>query len=235
MSASCCPPATPASPPIGSYRRVLIVALIINAGMFLVEVVSGAGAGSSSLQADALDFLGDAANYSISLMVLAAALNTRAWAAIAKGASMGLFALWVIWQAITISRTAIVPVAPVMGIVGSVAFLANLLVAGLLYRHRNGDANMQSVWLCTRNDVLGNLAVLAAASGVFATGRGWPDVLVALAMAALALQGTWRVLTQARSELEHVARAASDRLALSSVNRIACDDSSDCDRERLAR
>lgn len=178
-----------------------MAALVINAGMFVVEVISGAGARSSSLQADALDFLGDAANYGISLVVLAAALRTRAWAAMAKGASMGLFGLWVTWEAITIARSGAVPEAPVMGIIGCAAFVANLVVAGLLYRHRDGDANMQSVWLCTRNDVIGNLAVVAAASGVFATGRGWPDVTVALAMAALALQGAWRVVRQALREL----------------------------------
>lgn len=211
MSASCCPPSAPSTPPCGRYRRVLQAALVINLVMFVVEVVSGAGASSSSLQADALDFLGDAANYGISLVVLAAALRTRAWAAMAKGVSMGLFGLWVVWRAIVIARTGILPAAPVMGIVGSIALAANLSVAALLYRHRDGDANMQSVWLCTRNDVLGNLAVVAAAAGVIATGRGWPDVAVALAMAALALQGAWRVLRRARIELRSVSSAEPAR------------------------
>lgn len=174
---------------------------MINAGMFAVELVAGRGANSSSLQADALDFLGDAANYAISLAVLSAALRRRAWAATAKGVTMGVFGLWAVVQAIHIARTGIVPAAPVMGTVGALALLANLSVAVMLYRYRQGDSNMRSVWLCTRNDALGNLAVIVAASGVFATGRGWPDVVVALIMASLALHAAWRVVNQARTEL----------------------------------
>ena len=211
MSDSCCQTPLLTGPPAGNYRRVLMAALVINAGMFVVELVSGAGAGSSALQADALDFLGDAANYGISLMVLAAALQTRAWAAVAKGVTMGFFGLWAIGQAFRIALTGVVPSAPVMGVVGALALLANLSVAVMLYRYRTGDSNMRSVWLCTRNDAIGNLAVIAAASGVFATGRGWPDVVVALVMAALALQGAWRVLRQARAELRLVANDALER------------------------
>ncbi len=183
-----------------------MAALAINAGMFLVELLTGRSANSSALQADALDFLGDAGNYAISLAVLGASLHRRAWAAIAKGATMGLFGLWAVGQAFHIARSGIVPVAPVMGIVGSIALSANLLVAVLLYRYRQGDSNMRSVWLCTRNDALGNMAVIVAASGVFATGHGWPDVVVALTMASLALHAAWRVLHQARAELTVRAR-----------------------------
>ena len=124
---------------------------------------------------------------------------------------MGLFGLWAIGQAFRVALTGVVPAAPVMGVVGALALTANVAVAIMLFRYRTGDSNMRSVWLCTRNDAIGNLAVLAAASGVFVTGRGWPDVVVALVMAALALQGAWRVLRQARAELQHVAAGGQMR------------------------
>lgn len=190
-----------AGPPSGAYRRVLWAALGINGLMFVVEMISGAGAGSSALQADALDFFADTANYGISLLVLGAAVHARARAAMVKGLSMGAFGLWVVWRATTIALAGVVPEAPVMGVVGSLALLANLSVAAMLYRFRTGDSNMRSVWLCTRNDALGNIAVVAAATGVFATGRGWPDVLVALSMAALALRAAVQIVRQARGEL----------------------------------
>ncbi|MEQ1693340.1 MAG: cation transporter [Gemmatimonas sp.] len=190
-----------AGPPSGDYRRVLWAALVINGLMFVVEMISGAGAGSSALQADALDFLADTANYAISLLVLGAAVHARARAAMVKGLSMGAFGLWVVWRATTIALDGGVPEAPVMGVVGTLALLANLSVAAMLYRFRTGDSNMRSVWLCTRNDAVGNIAVVAAATGVFATGRGWPDVVVALAMAALALRAAVQIVQQARGEL----------------------------------
>ena len=190
-----------AGPPSGAYRRVLWAALGINGLMFVVEMISGAGAGSSALQADALDFLADTANYGISLLVLGAAVHTRARAAMVKGLSMGAFGLWVVWRATMIALDGGVPEAPVMGVVGTLALLANLSVAAMLYRFRTGDSNMRSVWLCTRNDAVGNIAVVAAATGVFATGHGWPDVLVALAMAALALRAAVQIVRQAREEL----------------------------------
>jgi Co/Zn/Cd efflux system component len=209
MSAACCDARSQTGPPPAGYRRILVAALVINAVMFVVEIVSGAASNSSSLQADALDFLADAANYGISLIVLGAVLQRRAWAAVAKAVTMGLFGVWAIGQAIRIARAGIVPAATVMSLVGATALVANLLVAFLLYRYRHGDSNMRSVWLCTRNDALGNLAVVAAASGVFATGRGWPDVMVALAIASLALHGAWRVLNQARGELRSRATVVS--------------------------
>lgn len=208
MSDSCCPTPIGAGPPSGAYRRVLWAALAINGLMFMVEMISGAGAGSSALQADALDFLADTANYGISLLVLGAALHARARAAMVKGLSMGVFGVWVIWRAATIALAGGVPDAHVMGIVGAIALLANLTVAVLLFRYRTGDSNMRSVWLCTRNDALGNMVVVAAASGVFATGRGWPDVVVALGMAALALRGAAQIVQQARGELHGSASRA---------------------------
>jgi Co/Zn/Cd efflux system component len=184
-----------------SYRRVLWLVLAINAAMFAVEVGAGLAAGSASLQADALDFLGDAANYAISLLVVGMALRHRAFAALLKGASMGVFAAWVIgvigWHA----WHSALPNAFTMSAVGVAALVANGGSFALLWAFRNGDANMRSAWICTRNDVLGNLAVLAAALGVFGTGAGWPDTAVAAIMAILALQGAAVVVRQAVREL----------------------------------
>ena len=153
-----------------AYRRVLWVALAVNLAMFGVEIAAGVAAGSASLLADSLDFLGDSANYALSLFVLGQALAWRARASLVKAASMGAFGLWVAGTTVQHALAGTVPVAPVMGAVGALAFAANLGVAALLYRWRDGDSNMRSVWICTRNDALGNLAVLAAAAGVFGSG-----------------------------------------------------------------
>src|SRR6266403_6097044 len=184
-----------------AYRHVLWAVLAINAAMFAVEVIAGLAAGSASLQADALDFLGDAANYAISLMVVGMALRYRATAALAKGATMGLFGLWVIGAVVWHAVHGTLPSAFTMGAVGFAALAANAASFGLLWAYRGGDANMRSAWICTRNDVLGNLAVLLAAVGVFGTGTGWPDIVVAVVMACLAIQGAWLVVRHAASEL----------------------------------
>jgi Co/Zn/Cd efflux system component len=175
--------------------------LAINAAMFAVEVAAGVAAGSASLQADALDSLGDAGNYAISLFVVGMALRYRAMAALLKGATMGVFGLWVIGVTAWHAWHGTLPEAFVMGAVGTAALLANATSFGLLWAYRGGDANMRSAWICTRNDVLGNLAVLLAAAGVFGTGSGWPDLAVAAIMASLALQGAYAVLAQSWSEL----------------------------------
>jgi len=184
-----------------AYRRVLWVVLAINAAMFAVEIGAGLAAGSASLQADALDFLGDAANYAISLLVVGMALRYRAMAAFAKGATMAAFGLWVLGVAGWHAWHGTLPQAFTMGAVGIGALAANAASFGLLWAYRAGDANMRSAWICTRNDVLGNLAVLLAALGVLGTGTGWPDVIVAAVMAGLALQGAGVVLRQAWGEL----------------------------------
>src|SRR3954467_11333076 len=191
MSASCCHNCHDDDPQRGNpaYRRVLWIVLSINAVMFAVEIGAGLAAGSASLQADALDFLGDSANYAISLLVVGMALRYRASAALAKGATMGAFGLWVIATVIWHALHGTLPSAFTMGAVGIAALIANAASFGLLWAYRGGDANMRSAWICTRNDVLGNLAVLLAALGVFGTGTGWPDVIVAVIMATLALQG----------------------------------------------
>lgn len=187
------------------YRRILMIALVVNAAMFGVEVVAGSAAGSNALLADALDFMGDAANYGISLYVLGMALVWRARAALIKGVTMGLFGLWVLGKTVHDLWSGIPPEAITMGVVGALALAANVLVAFLLYRYRNGDSNMQSVWICSRNDAIGNIAVIGAAVAVGMTGRAWPDLLVAFGMAALALSGAWQVVRQARNELQEEA------------------------------
>src|SRR5271156_1953067 len=204
MADSCCaPPPLNLDPHRGNYiyRRVLWAVLAINEAMFLVEIGAGLAAGSASLQADALDFFGDAANYAISLTVVGMALRYRATAAMAKGATMGLFGLWIIATAFWHALHGTLPSAVTMGAVGFIALAANAVSFGLLWAYRGGDANMRSAWICTRNDVLGNLAVLLAALGVFGTGTGWPDVIVATIMAGLALQGAWTVVRQAQVEV----------------------------------
>jgi Co/Zn/Cd efflux system component len=204
MADCCCTP-----PPLNldshrgnaAYRRVLWAVLSINAVMFLVEIGAGLAAGSASLQADALDFLGDAANYAISLMVVGMALRYRATAALAKVTTMGLFGVWVIGTVVWHAVHGTLPSAFTMGAVGFAALAANAASFGLLWAYRGGDANMRSAWICTRNDVLGNLAVLLAALGVFGTGTGWPDIIVAAIMAVLALQGAATVIRQSLAEL----------------------------------
>ncbi len=204
MSADCCEPkAADASTEIDlpRYRRILWIALTVNGAMFLVEMAAGYWAGSLSLLADAIDFAGDALNYGVSLAVLAAALAWRARAAMLKAACMIGFGTFILGSALWGFAYGEPPDAPVMGAAALLALCANLGVAWLLYAYREGDANMRSVWLCTRNDAIGNIAVLAAAAGVLGTGRAWPDLVVAMVLSALALQSGYLVLRQARSEL----------------------------------
>jgi Co/Zn/Cd efflux system component len=191
-----------------AWRRALWIALFVNAGMFLAEIIAGVAAGSASLQADALDFLGDAANYAISLGVAGMALAWRARAALLKGASLGFLGLWVIGSTGWHAYLGTLPSAEVMGVVGLLALLSNAGVALMLYRFRSGDANMRSVWICSRNDAIGNLAVLLAAAGVFGTGTGWPDLIVATIMAVLGISGGLQIIRQAAGELRAVPAAA---------------------------
>lgn len=183
------------------WRRALWMALAINGGMFAVEIVAGIAGGSKALQADALDFFGDSANYAISLGVAGMALAWRARAAMLKGATLALLGLYVLFAAGWAALHGTVPHAEVMGIVGVAALIANLAVAIMLYRFRSGDANMRSVWICSRNDAIGNIAVVLAAGGVFGLGSAWPDLVVAALMAALGLSGGFQIMRQARAEM----------------------------------
>jgi Co/Zn/Cd efflux system component len=205
MSASCCNEPVDIHRGDQGYRRVLWAVLVINAAMFALEVVAGIAADSASLQADALDFLGDSGNYAISLFVASMALRYRASAAMLKGAAMGVFGFWVLGVTLWHILHGTLPNSLTMGTVGILALIANAISFGLLYRYRGGDSNMRSAWICTRNDVLGNIAVLVAALGVFGTGTGWPDIAVAAIMASLAIQGASVVLMHSRSELRRSA------------------------------
>ncbi len=184
---------------------MLWVALVLNAVMFVVELGASWSSGSVSLLADSIDFFGDAANYALSLAVLGMALSVRSKAALFKAACMGAFGVFVLGKALWHLKAGVAPDVATMGAVGFAALVVNAGVAWMLYRYRTGDANMRSVWICSRNDALGNLAVMLAALGVFGTGSAWPDLAVAGAMAALALWGAATVLAHARVELRTAA------------------------------
>ncbi|MBP8119688.1 MAG: cation transporter [Burkholderiales bacterium] len=202
MSAHCHDHGCSAPPPAdGRYRNVLWVALIVNAAMFLVEIIGGIGAQSTSLLADAIDFFGDAVNYGVSLFVLSQAMVWRSRTALAKGITMGLYGIVVLAATIYNISQGVKPEAVTMGAIGLLALAANLSVAVLLYRFRQGDANMRSVWLCTRNDAIGNVAIVIAALGVFGTGTGWPDFIVAAIMGTLGITAAISVIRQSRAEL----------------------------------
>ena len=185
----------------GGWRLVLWIALVVNAAMFGVEIWAGATANSRALQADALDFFGDAANYAISLAVAGMALSWRARAALVKGISLLVLGGWVFVSTAHAFFFGSLPNAETMGVIGVMALVANVGVALLLFRFRTGDANMRSVWICSRNDAVGNIAVVAAAAGVFGTGTAWPDLAVAGILAALGISGGWQVIAQARREI----------------------------------
>lgn len=211
MGAHCCDHSHSSAlgPDDQRYRRVLWIALAVNASMFIVEIVAGLSAGSVALKADALDFLSDSANYAISLMVLGMALQWRARAALAKGLSLGIIGLWVASTTLYNALDGRVPDADVMGVIGFLALAANVGVAVMLYAFRSGDANMRSVWICSRNDAIGNVAVMFAALGVFGTGTGWPDVIVGGIMAILSISGAWQIIRQAVGELNEGSATAA--------------------------
>lgn len=183
------------------YRRILWIALVVNAVMFGVELAGGLAGNSVALLADAVDFLGDAGNYGLSLLVLGSAMVWRSRTALFKGVTMGAYGMFVLAKAAWHVMAGAVPEPMLMGGIGFAALLANGTVALLLYAYRDGDANMRSVWLCTRNDAIGNIAVMLAALGVFGTQSGWPDIAVALVMGALALGAARQVIGQARAEM----------------------------------
>ncbi len=184
-----------------SYKRALWMVVLINASMFVLEAGAGIFSGSKALQADALDFLGDSVTYALSLFVLGMPLFWRAQAALLKGVSLGTMGLWVLVSTVYHVMVLGVPKAEVMGAVGLLALVANLTSVFILFRFRDGDANVRSVWLCSRNDAVGNLAVILAASGVWATGTAWPDLVVAAIMAGLFLWSSILIVRQAVGEL----------------------------------
>ena len=187
------------------YKRRLWLVIAINAIMFVVEVLAGAFAGSQALRADALDFLGDAATYALSLAVIGAPTRTRATAALLKGISLAIMAVWVLgstgYQAFILG----VPKAEVMGVIGALALAANVASVLILMRYAEGDANVRSVWLCSRNDAIGNVAVMIAALAVWGTASAWPDLIVAAIMASLFFWSSVQIVRQSRSELRQAA------------------------------
>jgi Co/Zn/Cd efflux system component len=199
MSDHCCK--VPEAPRGISYRRVLWIALVANAAMFFVELAASVYSGSTALAADAADFLGDAANYALSLGAIALGGAWVSRVALLKGLAMSCYGVAVLAYAAWRAWLGVAPEPLTMGLVGALAFCVNFGVAALLYRFREGDANMRSVWLCTRNDVIANLLVVAAAIGVFGTGTVWPDVGVAAILAILGLSSGRSVIRQARLEL----------------------------------
>ncbi len=184
-----------------TQRRSLWIVLAINLAMFATEAVAGWSAESVALQADALDFLGDSINYAMALFVLARSITWRAGTALLKGVAMSGFGVFVLGASVYHAIVGAAPEAPVMGWVGALALIANVVCALILFRFRGSDANLRAVWLCSRNDAIGNLAVLGAAAGVFATGTAWPDLAVGLVMASLAIWAGQSVIRQGRDEL----------------------------------
>jgi Co/Zn/Cd efflux system component len=197
----CCAPPPVSTSTSSRFRRALWIALVVNVGMFIVELTFSFRAESVALLADAIDFLGDAANYAVSLLVLGLAVVWRSRAALLKGLAMGTYGAAVLGKTAWAAAHGTLPDAATMGAIGALALVANVGVTVLLYAFRQGDANMRSVWLCSRNDAISNVAVILAAAGVFGTASGWPDFLVALIMCVLALTSAWSVVRQALGEL----------------------------------
>ena len=203
MSASCCGNNHGFDGVSADYKRRLWAVIAINASMFGVEMAAGQLSGSQALKADALDFFADALTYGISLAVIGASLRVRASAALAKGASLLFMGLWVagstLWQVMVLG----VPRAEIMGTIGFMALAANVASVLILMRYKDGDANVRSVWLCSRNDAIGNVAVMAAALGVWGTASAWPDLIVAAIMSALFLTSSIQILRQSTRERRH--------------------------------
>lgn len=201
MSAGCCGHNATFEGLSADYKRRLWAVIAINAAMFVVEMGAGALAGSQALQADALDFLADSVTYGISLAVIGAAVHVRAWAAFAKGVSLTVMGLWVFGSTAYHVFMLGVPRAEVMGVIGFLALAANVASVLLLMRYKDGDANVRSVWLCSRNDAIGNIAVMIAALAVWGTASKWPDLIVAGIMAALFVYSSIQILRQSLREI----------------------------------
>ena len=205
MSASCCGPKNINIKEVNkSFKTVLWIALVLNFAMFLLENFQGLLSHSLSLRADAIDFLGDSANYFVTLFVLSSTVKTKATVSLTKAVFMFGFGLWVLVEAIIRFNSETIPNSFTMSWVGVLALAVNGIVAFLLYRFRDGDSNMQSVWLCSRNDAIGNIAVVVASAGVYFYSSKWPDLIVALFMAILSISASLKVLILVKNEFESV-------------------------------
>lgn len=208
MACSSCSAPNPKSPAPG-FRKALWIALWVNLAMFLVEGIASLQSGSVSLMADAIDFFGDSANYVLSLTVLSMGMLWRGRAALVKGITMAVFGVIVLARAIWVLQSGMTPEPLTMGVVGLVALVANVIVALILFRYRDGDSDMRSVWLCSRNDAIGNVAVMGAALGVFGTGTAWPDLAVATVMGGLAITAGVSVVRHARKDIDGAKQASA--------------------------
>ncbi|MBK1873742.1 MULTISPECIES: cation transporter [unclassified Marinobacter] len=206
MACSCSEPELKAPAP--GFRRALWIALWVNLAMFFVEGVASLTSGSVSLMADAIDFFGDSANYILSLCVLNMGLLWRGRAAMVKGITMAILGTIVWARALWILQQGTTPEALTMGTVGLLALVANVSVALILFKFRDGDSDMRSVWLCSRNDAISNLAVMAAALGVFGTASAWPDLVVAAIMGTLAITAGVSVVRHAREDIAEASQGA---------------------------
>ncbi|OAN89811.1 cobalt transporter [Marinobacter sp. EhC06] len=217
MACSCSAP-EPKSPAPG-FRKALWIALWVNLAMFVVEGIASLSSGSVSLMADAIDFFGDSANYVLSLTVLSMGMLWRGRAAMVKGITMAVFGLVVWGRAIWVVQADITPEPLTMGAVGLLALAANMSVAAMLFKFREGDSDMRSVWLCSRNDAISNIAVMVAALGVFGTGTAWPDLIVAAIMGTLAITAGISVVRHARSDIAEARASEAEPTATPSSSR----------------
>ena len=217
MACSCSAP-EPKSPAPG-FRKALWIALWVNLAMFVVEGIASLSSGSVSLMADAIDFFGDSANYILSLTVLSMGMLWRGRAAMVKGITMAVFGLVVWARAVWVVQAGITPEPLTMGAVGLLALAANVSVAAILFKFREGDSDMRSVWLCSRNDAISNIAVMVAALGVFGTGTAWPDLVVAAIMGTLAITAGISVVRHARSDIAEAKACTVEPAAAGSSNR----------------
>ncbi|HBF93484.1 cation transporter [Marinobacter sp.] len=217
MACSCSAP-EPKSPAPG-FRKALWIALWVNLAMFVVEGIASLSSGSVSLMADAIDFFGDSANYVLSLTVLSMGMLWRGRAAMVKGITMTVFGLVVWARAVWVVQAGITPEPLTMGAVGLLALAANMSVAAMLFKFREGDSDMRSVWLCSRNDAISNIAVMVAALGVFGTGTAWPDLIVAAIMGTLAITAGISVVRHARSDIAEARASEAQPAATPSSSR----------------
>lgn len=201
MSASCCGPKDINIKEVNkNFKKALWVALILNFSMFILENFQGILSHSLSLRADAIDFLGDSVNYFVTLFVLNSAIRKKAAVSFAKALFMFGFGVWVLIEAVIRFNSNTIPDSFTMSWVGILALAVNASVAFILYKFRDGDSNMQSVWLCSRNDAIGNLAVVLASVGVYYFHSKWPDLIVALFMASLSVSASFKVFMLVKQE-----------------------------------
>lgn len=184
-----------------SHGRVLWIVLAINASMFLVELVVGVLSQSTALMADSLDMLGDALVYSFSLFVLGKGIKWEAKASVLKGVIMLSFGIGVLAEAVYKILNPVVPEAGSMGITGAAALVMNSICFYLLWKHRGDNLNMQSTWVCSRNDLIGNVGVIIASGLTAVTASKWPDIAIGLSIAAMFVNSAIQVLREAKSAL----------------------------------